>query len=104
MAERSRPAIWSLEALADLDGIWDYYERVAGHNTAEKIIREIGEATNLLEDHPLGGRSRNEVRAGLRSIAAHPHVVFYRVNDDVAEVVRVLDGRQDLDEIFAERG
>jgi plasmid stabilization system protein ParE len=34
-------------------------------------------------------------------MAASPHVVFYRVNDDVAEIVRVLDGRRDLDEVFA---
>jgi toxin ParE1/3/4 len=42
------------------------------------------------------------VRPGLRSIAVSPHVVFYRVTAGVAEVVRVLDGRRDLDEIFAE--
>jgi plasmid stabilization system protein ParE len=34
-------------------------------------------------------------------MAASPHVVFYRVNDDVAEIVPVLDGRRDLDEVFA---
>jgi hypothetical protein len=33
--------------------------------------------------------------------AAYIDVVFYRVNNDVAEIVRVLDGRRDLDEIFA---
>jgi plasmid stabilization system protein ParE len=31
----------------------------------------------------------------------NPHVVFYRVTNDGAEIVRVLDGRRDLDEIFA---
>jgi hypothetical protein len=28
-------------------------------------------------------------------------VIFYRVTNDVAEIVRVLEGRRDLDEIFA---
>ena len=32
--------------------------------------------------------------------ATSPHVVFYRVSNDVAEIVRVLDGRRDLEEIF----
>ena len=59
------------------------------------------EACRLLEDHPFGGRSRNEIRPGLRSVVASPHVVFYRVTNDVAEIVRVLDGRRDLDEVFA---
>jgi plasmid stabilization system protein ParE len=29
-------------------------------------------------------------------------VIFYRVNENVAEIVRVLDGRRDIDEIFAD--
>jgi toxin ParE1/3/4 len=55
----------------------------------------------MLDNHPFGGRGRNEIRPGLWSIVASPHVVFYRVNNDVAEIVRVLDGRRDLEEIFA---
>jgi plasmid stabilization system protein ParE len=48
-------------------------------------------------------RPRDEVRPGLRSVVANPHVVFYRVNaDGLAEVVRVIDGRRDIDAIFDE--
>jgi toxin ParE1/3/4 len=101
MAEDRRPLTWSPEALSDLSEIWDYYVKVAGPHTADGIVRRIGEVCALLEEHPFAGRPRNEVRPGLRSMAASPHVVFYRVNDDVAEIVRVLDGRRDLDEIFA---
>jgi plasmid stabilization system protein ParE len=39
----------------------------------------------------------------LRSFAATPHVVFYRVANDTPEIVRVLDGRQDIEEKFAAR-
>lgn len=42
MAERERVALWSPEALGDREKIWDYYIRIAGPNTAEKILREIG--------------------------------------------------------------
>jgi len=101
MTDRSQSVVWSSDARADLAEIWGYYVAVAGRHTADKIVREIGEACLLLEDHPFGGRARNEVRLGLRSIAASPHVIFYRVTNDVAEIVRVLDGRRDLDEIFA---
>jgi toxin ParE1/3/4 len=76
----------------------------AGRNTADKISREIGEAVHLLEGYHFAGRSRNEVRPGLRSVVARPHVVFYRVTNGIAEIVRVLDGRQDIEEILAERG
>ena len=101
MAKNRRPLLWSPEALSDLDEIWDYYAKVAGQQAADGIVRRIDGACGLLQEHPFAGRARDEVRAGLRSIAASPYVVFYRVNDDVAEIVRVLDGRRDLDEIFA---
>ena len=54
----------------------------------------------LLEDHPFAGRSRDEVRTGVRSIASRPHVIFYRVTDNTIEIIRVLDGRRDIEEIF----
>jgi toxin ParE1/3/4 len=101
MAEAKRAALWSPEALDDRERIWDYYVRVAGRHTAEKILREIAEVIALIEDHPFAGRARNDVRGGLRSIAAKPHVIFYRVVDDTPEIVRVLDGRQDIEEKFA---
>ncbi|HEV2300682.1 MAG TPA: type II toxin-antitoxin system RelE/ParE family toxin [Stellaceae bacterium] len=103
MQGRKRPAIWSPEARVDLSEIWAYYRRTAGRQAADKIVREITAAVRLLpEAHPLGGRPREELRPGLRSIAARPRVIFYRVRRAVPEIVRVLDGRRDLDEIFSD--
>jgi toxin ParE1/3/4 len=97
MEGNRRPIIWSPEARADLDGIWDYHEGVAGWNTAEKM--------NVLTHHPLAGRSRDEIRAGLRSLVANPHVIFFRVTDsDTTEIVRIVDERQDIDAAFSARG
>ena len=101
MPEAGRAAVWSPEALADLETIWDYYLGMAGSHTAEKILREVGQAIALIEEHPFAGRARNEVRQGLRSFAATPHVVFYRVAEERPQIVRVLDGRQDIEEKFA---
>lgn len=102
MTERRRPAIWSPESIADLDSIWDYYIQVAGPATAEKLVREIAALVQSIEEHPMIGRARDEVRDGLRSLAASPHVVFYRVANDTPEIVRVLDVRQDIEDIFAD--
>jgi toxin ParE1/3/4 len=68
----------------------------------EKMLRKVGEVVALIEDYPFVGRSRDELRAGFRSFAAHPHIVFYRVVNDLPEIMRVLDGRQDVEELFAD--
>jgi toxin ParE1/3/4 len=70
--------------------------------TADKLLREVAEIVATIDDFPFAGRSRDDIRAGLRSLAASPRVVFYRLKNDRPEIVRVLDGRQDIEEIFSE--
>jgi toxin ParE1/3/4 len=99
MADK-RPVLWSAEALNDIDHLWDYYADLAGRITADKVLRGIASVVTTIEAFPRAGRSRDEVRAGLRSLAADPHVVFYRLAREQPEIVRVIDGRQDIGEIF----
>jgi toxin ParE1/3/4 len=96
------PVIWSPEALDDVDRLWDYHAQIAGPATADKIIREIAKVVSVIDDFPSAGRARDQIRAGLRSLAATPQIVFYRLNNDRPEVVRVLDGRQDIEDIFSD--
>jgi toxin ParE1/3/4 len=102
MTGNKLPIIWSHEAIDDINHLWDYYLRTAGHATADKIMREIAKAVASIDDFPLAGRARDEIRAGLRSLAAPPRVVFYRLKEDRPEIVRVLDGRRDIEEIFSD--
>jgi toxin ParE1/3/4 len=69
---------------------------------ADKVIREIAKIVKVIDDFPSAGRARDEIRPGLRSLAATPQVVFYRLNNYWPEIVRVLDGRQDIEEIFSD--
>ena len=102
MSESKSPVIWSPEATDDIDHLWDYCADVAGHAAADKILCEIGRVVATIDDFPLAGRSRDEIRAGLRSISAGSQIVFYRLRDDRPEIVRVLDGRRDIEDIFSE--
>jgi toxin ParE1/3/4 len=98
MDERRRPLIWTPEALTDLNGIWDYYEHVAGGSTAEDAIREINHVCAVLTEHAYAGRARDEIRSGLRSLVAGSYIIFYKVvAGDIPHIVRVLDERQDID-------
>jgi toxin ParE1/3/4 len=97
---RSPP--WSLDAVADLSDTWNYYARVAGRSVADAISGKIHEACRILVEHPLAGRARDEVRPGLRCLVVPPHVVFYRVIEGGAEIVRVIDGRRDIEDAFDE--
>jgi toxin ParE1/3/4 len=88
MAGRRRPVVWSPEAEADLADIWNYYAEVAGPKPADTIVRAIGDVCRMIEDHPLAGPAREEVRPGLRSALARPHVIFYRIEGGFTQLVR----------------
>ena len=96
--------LWSPEALADIEKIWDFYARAAGIAVADRMLRDIARAVSILQTYPLSGRSRDEVRAGLRSVVAAPNLIFYRVAAHRLQVVRVLDGRRDIDDVFSGSG
>jgi toxin ParE1/3/4 len=76
MAERKPLVVWSPEALNDIDQLWNYYASVAGRGTADRILREIAKVVAAIDEFPLAGPSRDELRAGMRSLSAAIHVVF----------------------------
>lgn len=96
MAGASRRLIWAPSAEQDLHEIWRYFARVASEHIADKLLRDIAQTAGRLGDRPYIGRSRDEVLPGLRSVLAHPYAVFYRVNNENVEIVRVLHERRDF--------
>jgi len=100
MAAPRRSPPWSQDALADLSEIWTYYAQAAGPTVADAIVKKIDDACGILVEHPFAGRARDEIRPGVRCIIVPPHVVFYRVTNNAAQITRVFDGRRDIEELF----
>jgi len=80
----------------DLDSIWSY---IAADNVsaADKQVTRIGEIFEMLMQTPLAGRERPELQQHLRSFPVGSYVVFYVPLPDGIEIVRVMNGRQDID-------
>jgi toxin ParE1/3/4 len=76
--------------------IWRYFAQVGSADVADGILRDINRVSQRLGRHPFMGRPRDELVTGLRSVLAHPHIVFYRVFDQTVEIARVLHQRRDL--------
>jgi toxin ParE1/3/4 len=102
MPAKHRRVVWAPRAKRDLADVWQYYARVASFEIADKLLREISEAAQRLADDALRWRARDEIMRGLRSALVHPYVIFYRVENGVVEVVRVLHGRRNFATIFPE--
>jgi toxin ParE1/3/4 len=53
-----------------------------------------------ISEHPLLGKSRDEIKAGYRSFHAASHIIFYRKLDEGILVVRILHQSMDVERRF----
>ena len=61
-----------------------------------RFIKKLEKLCWLLASQPRIGRPRNELASGLRSLAVGRYIVFFRPVADGAEIVRIIQGAQDL--------
>ena len=87
---RKRP-----QADADLDSIWSYIA-VDNIRAADTLLARIGTVFEMLVQSPLAGRVRADLVQGLRSFAVGNYIVFYFAHSDGVEIVRIMNGRQDI--------
>ncbi|MFM9852970.1 MAG: type II toxin-antitoxin system RelE/ParE family toxin [Sphingomonadaceae bacterium] len=88
------------EAVDDLDDIWNY---IAAYNpaAADRYLNGLAASLERLVSFPYSGRSRDELRLGLRSLGYRRHITFYVISNDMVEIVRVQHASRDFNRIFA---
>jgi toxin ParE1/3/4 len=85
------------ESAVDLDDIWFYLARESGSMTiADRVVDTITDRFLLLAGQPHLGRSRADLRAGLRSFLTGNYVILYRIEDADVLILRVLHGSRDI--------
>ena len=84
-------------AQADLEDIWDYTVRRWGEAQAENYTRNIQAACEALSEGTMISRSAEEIRAGYRKVTVGSHVMFFRMQSDVVEIIRILHQSMDVE-------
>jgi toxin ParE1/3/4 len=89
----------TLQAQADLTDIWQYIGR-NDEAAADRLLEMIDQKLILLSDSPYLGKERFDLCAELRSFAVKSYLIFYRPLNDGIEVIRVLHGARDIENLF----
>lgn len=94
-------------AVQDIIKTSDYIKNnLKNPQAAQKLKEQIARGISLLKDNPnLGALLSDKFSLSedvkYRYIIINKQIVFYEVNDDIIEIVRVLDGRTDyLSKLF----
>ena len=97
MAHRVSP-----QAEADLDDIWYHVATQSGIvEVANRFIDSLTHRFFLLASHPYIGRARDEdFGVGSRSFPVDDYVIVYRVEGEDVLILRVAQGRRDIEALF----
>ncbi len=69
-------------------------------SVADSLVTDIDSKLELLGRFPFMGRERPELAPSLRSVLVWSYVIFYMVDAAEIVVVRMVDGRMDIDKEF----
>jgi len=77
----------------DLLDIWQYSYKKWGSNKAGEYLLQLDAGIQGLVTNPMLGKSRESVRPNYRSIQINRHVIYYKHQDNIIDIVRVLHER-----------
>ncbi len=89
------------EANRDLKNLYKAV-KAFDRRAAQKMIARLDAAFARLSDYPFSGTEWNEVEEGLRRVVSGLNVIIYRVEQNRILILRVLDGRMDIENEFFE--
>ncbi|MBU0728843.1 MAG: type II toxin-antitoxin system RelE/ParE family toxin [Proteobacteria bacterium] len=85
------------QAIEDLMELWLYVANDSPQS-ADKFIDHIQQQCLLICSTPKIGRERGELLPGLRSLPVKRYIVYYRIKNEVIEIVRVMSGYRDIEQ------
>jgi toxin ParE1/3/4 len=90
------------EAVDDLEDIFRYLLRIgASQPTAQNFVGRIQARCRRIGLVPLGGRARDDLEPGLRTVPfERTAVVAYKVEDDCVRITNIFYGGKDYEALY----
>jgi toxin ParE1/3/4 len=82
-------------AKKDFRAILRYTRKTWGERQRAIYARRLTEAMDELTRYPDLGEAREDIPAGMRAKSVAQHVIFYRIDDQMLIVIRILHSRMD---------
>ncbi len=86
-------------AKRDLASVISYLE-FRNPTTANRLSRELETHIRSIAEFPQIGRGRSRLGRGIRNLVAGRHLIFFRIDEFEIVVLRVVDGRMDVEAEF----
>ena len=86
----------SEKALGDLEDIWSFTASKWSVDQADRYYNLIIDEIDYICKNITSGKSMAHVREGYRATKVKSHLIFYKIADDIVQIVRILHERMDV--------
>ena len=84
------------KAYEDLENIYNYSALNFGETKAVEYIHSINQIFSKLSKDGVRGKTCDYIKVNLLKLNVNSHVIFYKHNDNLIEVIRILHQQQDF--------
>ena len=84
-------------AIKDLDGIWEYTYTNWSKEQADRYHSLIINEIEFISENFTSGKSMEHVKEGYLVVYVKSHMIFFRRNKGIVEIIRILHQRMDIE-------
>jgi len=84
-------------AIGDLDGIWEYTFHKWSKEQADRYYSLIMNEIEFIAGNTTSGKPMNHVKMGYFASYVKSHMILFKKNEEIVEVIRVLHQQMDIE-------
>lgn len=86
----------SNRAIIDLEEIWNYTYDTWPLEQADRYYQLLLDEFEFLAKYPRSGKTVDEIHLGYRVSVVRSHLVFYRIENEFIEIIRILNQKMNI--------
>jgi toxin ParE1/3/4 len=87
----------SKSAIKDLEGIWEYTFLKWSKKQADRYHNLIMNEIEFISENTPSGKSMNHIKDGYLVSYIKSHMIFFKRNDGMVEIMRILHQKMDIE-------
>ncbi len=87
----------SAKAIEDLEQIWEFTFEKWSAEQADRYYKLIIDEIEFIAGNHTSGTSIEHIRAGYKVAIVKSHLIFFKRNKDITEVIRILHQKMDVE-------
>lgn len=93
---KALPYVISKKAIYDLEEIWLYTVDKWSIEQADRYYNLLFDEIAFICKNPKTGKQMDDIRKNYRAAKVKSHLIFYKVDTDTVQIVRILHERMDI--------